>query len=103
MSVRYRWSCQVIYSRYGEFYDLQQQKARVAKDRGWITSTFWIALAGNLNDFFLEREYPDLEAFAVEQEARQKDFEFMKLMRESYRLCVQGSVKIELFQTAEAP
>ncbi len=103
MSLRYRWSCQVLYSRYGEFYDLQQQKAAIAAKRGWVPASFWVALAGNLNDFFLEREYPNLQAFAVEQAAREQDYDFMKVMRESYRLCVQGSVKIELFQEAQAP
>ena len=103
MAVRFRWSCQVIYSNYGEFYDLQMAKDAVAVERGWVRATYWIALAGRLNDFFLEREYPTLEAFAAEQGRREKDFEFMKLMRESYKLCVQGSVAVELFESAEAP
>ena len=103
MAVRYRWSCQVIYSSYGEFYDLQMQKDAVAAERRWVRATYWNALAGHLNDFFLEREYPTLEAFAAEQAEREKDFEFMKLMRESYKLCVQGSIRAELYESAQAP
>ena len=103
MGVRYRWSCQVQYGRYGEFFDLQQKKTVIAQARGWVAATYWVAVAGNLNDFFLEREYGSLEEFAIEQQQREKDFEFMKVMRESYRLCVQGSVRVELFETAGAP
>ena len=103
MGVRYRWSCQVQYGRYGEFYDLQLKKKAIAKARGWVPASYWVAVAGSLNNFFLEREYESLEDFAVEQQAREKDFEFMKVMRESYRLCVQGSIRIELFETAGAP
>ena len=100
MSVRYRWSCQVHYERYGEFLHLQSQKAEIAGARGWVQATFWTAVAGTLGDFYLEREYPDLDVFASEQAERDKDYEFMKLMRESYRHTVQGSVRIELFETA---
>ncbi len=103
MAIRYRWSCQVLYARYGEFYDLQRLKDAVAQQRGWTQATYWIALAGNLNDFFLEREYETLQDFAREQEEREGDHEFMKLMRDSYKLCVQGSIRIEMFRAAEAP
>ncbi len=99
---RYRWSCQVIYSKWAEFYELQEGKAAVAAERGWVQSRFWVATAGNLNDFFLERDYETLEDLSVELCAREADYEFMKLMRESYNLAVQGSIRVELFQTAQA-
>ncbi|HEX2050404.1 MAG TPA: hypothetical protein VHJ34_07200 [Actinomycetota bacterium] len=98
--VRYRWSCQVIYGRWGEFYELQERKVALASERGWVIPRFWVATAGNLNDFFLERDYETIEQLASELSAREADYEFMKLMRESYKMVVQGSVRIELFQTA---
>lgn len=100
--VRYRWSCQVIYGRWGEFYELQEAKAALAVERGWVIPRFWVATAGNLNDFFLERDYDTMEELTRELTAREADYDFMKLMRESYRMVVQGSVRIELFQTAAA-
>lgn len=100
MAVRFRWSCQVEYERYADFYDIQRKKSEVAGARGWVPSTFWTAIAGNLGDFYLEREYPNLETFASEQAQRDNDYEFMKLMRESYRHAVQGSIRVELFETA---
>lgn len=101
--VRYRWSCQVLYGRFGEFFDLQEEKHRIAEARGWTRPTFWVTTAGRLNDFFLEREYETLDELTSELAAREADFEFMKAMRDSYRLVVQGSVKIEIFEEASAP
>jgi hypothetical protein len=83
--------------------ELQARKRQVAQERGWAPSTFWIATAGGLNDFFLEREYESLADLAGELEAREADFEFMKTMRESYTHVVQGSVRIELFEAAAMP
>ena len=100
MTIRYRWSCQVEYGKYGEFFDLQLKKSAIAQERGWVSATYWVAVAGNLNDFFLEREYSNLEAFAIETEARENDYAFMKVMRESYKLAVQGLIKVELFESA---
>jgi hypothetical protein len=70
---RYRWSCQVIYGRWAEFYELQEAKAAVAKERGWVPSSFWVASAGSLNDFFLEREYQTLEELSAELWKREGD------------------------------
>lgn len=44
--------------------ELQHQKTEVAKQRGWVQATFWEAVAGKVNDFFLEREYASLEELA---------------------------------------
>jgi hypothetical protein len=91
------------YGHYTEFIELQARKTAIAHERGWAVATFWIATAGGLNDFFLEREYGSLGELATELEAREADFDFMKAMRESYGHVVQGSVKIELFETAVTP
>ena len=101
--VRYRWSCQVLYGRFGEFFDLQEQKNKIAEARGWTCASFWVATAGNLNDFFLEREYDSLDKLTSELAIREADYEFMKAMRDSYKMVVQGSVRIEIFQEASAP
>lgn len=101
--VRYRWSCQVLYGSFGEFFDLQEAKNKIAGERGWVRASFWTATAGALNDFFLEREYDSLEQLATELSLREVDYEFMKAMRDSYRLVVQGSVKMEIFQEATTP
>ncbi len=97
-NVRYRWSCQILYRNYTEFMDIQRQKDAVAKTRGWQTARYWVASAGHVGDFFLEREYPTLAALAAETQARADDYEFMRLMRASYQLVVQGSIRVELFE-----
>ena len=99
---RYRWSCQVIYGNWADFFELQQGKADLAAERGWTPARFWVSLAGNLNDFFLERDYETLEQLSSELLIREDDHDFMKLMRASHKLAIQGSIHVELFQTAQA-
>jgi hypothetical protein len=101
MTVRYRWSCQIIYERYTEFMDIQRQKSEVSKAQGWVPYRFWEATAGRLNDFYLEREYENLADLASELESRESDYEFMRLMRASYPMVVQGSVTIEIFESVD--
>ncbi|HEX2089142.1 MAG TPA: hypothetical protein VHI54_04305 [Actinomycetota bacterium] len=96
--VRYRWSCQILYERYTGFIDLQRQKDNVAKGKGWTRARYWVATAGHVNDFFLEREYEGLAELAGELQAREEDYDFMRLMRASYPLVVQGSIRVELFE-----
>ena len=95
--VRYRWSCQINYKDLTEFLEIQREKAQTAARRGWVESRFWMAAVGTLNDFFLEREYPNLAEFAAELTARENDIDFTRLMRASYPLVVQGSIRAELF------
>jgi hypothetical protein len=99
---RYIWSCQILYGHYTDFMDIQQRKNGIAQQRGWSVASFWIATAGKLNDFFLEREYPNLAELAQELEARENDVEFMRAMRESYKHVVQGSVRVQLYETPPA-
>lgn len=101
MAVRYRWSCQILYGKYAEFMELQEQKTAVAKKRGWVEARFWEAVAGRLNDFFLEREYNTLEELASETAAREADYDFMRLMRASYQLVQQGSITVEIYESVE--
>ena len=103
MAYRYRWSCQILYGSYTNFMEIQQRKVEVAQARGWRDAKFWVATAGNLNDFAIERDYETLDELASELYRRENDFEFMKLMRESYKCVVQGSVRTELFQEAGMP
>jgi hypothetical protein len=82
--------------------ELQQLKNEIAERRGWSAASFWITTAGRLNDFYLEREYPNLGELAQELEARENDSDFMKAMRESYKHVVQGSVRVKLYETPPA-
>ena len=95
--VRYRWSCQVNYSDLTEFLEIQREKAETAARQGWVASRFWMASVGTLNDFFLEREYTNLGEFAAEMTQRAGNIDFSRLMRASYPLVVQGSIRAELF------
>jgi hypothetical protein len=52
-------------------------------------------------DFFLEREYPSLEALAAETQARDADYEFSRLMRATYPCVVQGSIVIEIYESVD--
>jgi hypothetical protein len=99
VSVRYRWSCQILYGSYTEFIELQHRKSEVASARGWVQASFWEAVAGYANDFFLEREYPNLEELATETLARENDYEFMRLTRASYPHVVQGSIRVEIYES----
>lgn len=60
-----------------------------------------MASIGTLNDFFLEREYANLADFAAELTARESDIDFSRLMRASYPLVVQGSIRAELFDEVD--
>ncbi len=77
------------------------EKVRGRGDRGWVTAKFWEAVAGREYDFFLEREYPSLEALASETQARDADYEFMRLMRATYSCVVQGSIIIEIYESVD--
>ena len=100
MPYRYRWSCQILYGHYTDFMEIQVRKIDVGRARGWSEAKFWVTTAGPFNDFSIERDFETLDLLANELAERDNDFEFMKLMRDSYKLVVQGSVKVELFQTA---
>jgi hypothetical protein len=101
MPVRYRWSCQILYEKFTEFMELQHRKSEVAAQRGWVAARFWEAVAGREYDFFLEREYPSLEALAAETQARDADYEFSRLMRATYPCVVQGSIMIEIYESVD--
>jgi hypothetical protein len=59
-----------------------------------------VATWGNLNDFLEERDYESYEALAQDLAVREADYDYMRLMRSSYKLLVQGSVRTEFFRTA---
>jgi hypothetical protein len=101
MAVRYRWSCQILYGKYTDFMELQEKKGEVAKGRGWVPTSFWEAVAGRVNDFFLEREYSSLEELAAETQARESDYDFMRLMRSTYPCVMEGSIKVEIFESVD--
>ena len=97
---RFRWSCQIVYGHYADFFEIQQRKQELAATKGWRGSSLWVATSGNLNDFFEERDYDTYEALAHDLSVREGDYDYMRLMRSSYKLLVQGSVRTEFFRTA---
>jgi hypothetical protein len=90
-----------LYGKFSEFMELQQKKLEVAADRGWVAVKFWEAVAGREYDFFLEREYPSLQALAAETQDRDADYDFMRLMRATYSCVVQGSIMIEIYESVD--
>jgi hypothetical protein len=97
---RYRWSCQIIYGSYADFFEIERKKEMGARERGWKKSSLWVTTSGNLNDFFEQRDYERFDELARDLAVREADYDYMKLMRASYKLVVQGSVRIEFFRTA---
>jgi hypothetical protein len=91
----------VLYGKRADFLEVQRKKVELANSRDWAAASFWESSAGRVNDFFLEREYPTLGDLARELEAREADYEFMRLMRASYPLVVQGSIVVEIFESVD--
>jgi hypothetical protein len=94
--VRSRFIGQV---RYGHFAALEQLN-EIARERGWAPATFWVATAGTVNELIAEVDYPDLATFEREGEAQAADADWMKVIRSTVDMAVQGSARSELFQTA---
>ena len=94
--VRSRFIGQV---RYGHFAALEQLN-EIARERGWAPATFWVATAGTVNELIAEVDYPDLATFEREGEAQAADAEWMKVIRGTVDMVVQGTGRSELFQTA---
>jgi hypothetical protein len=73
---RYRWSCQIIYGSYADFFEIQQKKQMLVRERGWKGSSLWVATSGNLNDFFEQRDYDRFDELAGELAVREADYDY---------------------------
>jgi hypothetical protein len=98
--IRARFIAQVRYGHFAEYLKAAEQLNEIARERGWAELTFWVSTAGTANELFAEVDYPDLATFEREGEAQAGDAEWMKVIRSTIDMVVQGSVRSELFQTA---
>ena len=98
--IRARFMAQVRYGHFAEYLKALEQLNEIAQERGWADSTFWVATAGTANELVAEVDYPDLATFEREGEAQAADAEWMKVIRSTVDMVVQGSARSELFQTA---
>ena len=98
--IRARFIAQVRYGHFADYLRALEQLNEISRDRGWAPATFWVATAGTANELFAEVDYPDLATFEREGEAQGADAEWMKVIRSTVDMVVQGSARSELFQTA---
>ena len=98
--IRARFIAQVRYGRFAEYLEALEQLNRISRERGWTPATFWVATAGTANELIAEADYPDLATFEREGQAQAGDAEWMKVIRSTVDMVVQGSARSELFQTA---
>ena len=97
---RSRFIVQVRYGQFAEYLKALEQLNEIARERGWADATFWVATAGTANELIAEVEYPDLATFEREGDAQASDAEWMKVIRSTTDLVVQGTARSELLQTA---
>ena len=98
--VRARFMVQVRYGHFNEYLKAVEQLNEIARERGWAEGTFWIPTAGTANELVAEVDYPDLATFERESGAQASDAEWMKVIRSTVDMAVQGTARTELFQTA---
>jgi hypothetical protein len=98
--VRARFIVQVRYGHFAEYLKALEQLNAIARERGWAEATFWVATVGTANELFAEVDYPDFATFEREGKAQSSDAEWMKVIRNTIDLVVQGTGRNEIFQTA---
>ena len=98
--VRSRFTVQVRYGHFAEYLKALEQLNDLSRARGWAEATFWVHLAGTANEIVAYADYPDLATFEQEGEAQGSDAEWMKVIRSTADLVVQGTGRIELMVTA---
>ncbi len=98
--VRHRFTADILYGRYRDFFEISEQLQALETSRGWAQAGFWIPTVGALNSFVIEWEYPDLASFERETRARFSDTEYMGLVRRTSELVAQGSARDELIESA---
>jgi NIPSNAP len=98
--VRARFVVQVRYGHFAEYLKAAERLNEIARERGWVEATFWVSAAGTANELIAEVDYPDLAAFEREGEAQASDADWMKVIRGTVDIVVQGTGRSELLQTA---
>jgi hypothetical protein len=98
--VRARFIVQVRYGHFAEYLKALEQLNEIARARGWAEAAFWVATAGTANELIAEVDYPDLATFDREGQGQSSDSEWMKVIRGTADMVVQGTGRSELLQTA---
>lgn len=98
--VRSRFIVQVRYGHFGEYLKAMEQLNEMARERGWAGATFWTSEAGTANELIVEVDYPDLASYEREFDAQGSDAEWMKVIRSTADIAVQGTGRTELLRTA---
>jgi len=98
--VRARFIVQVRYGHFAEYLKAAEQLNEIARQHKWAEATFWVAAAGPANELVAEVDYPDLATFEREGDAQSSDAEWMKVIRSTVDLVVQGTGRSELLVTA---
>jgi len=98
--VRARFVVQVRYGHFADYLKALEQLNEIAQERGWAGETFWVSPVGTANELIAEVEYPDLATFEREGEAQSADADWMKVIRSTVDMVVQGTGRGELYQTA---
>ena len=98
--IRVRFIAQVRYGHFAEYLKALEQLNEIARQRGWAEATFLVYTAGTANELIAEVDYPDLATFDREGQAQSSDAEWMKTIRSTVDIVVQGTGRSELLQTA---
>src|SRR5579864_693447 len=98
--VRARFIVEVRYGHFAEYLKALEKLNEIARARGWAEATFWVATSGTANELFADVDYPDLATFDSESQAQSSDAEWMKVIRGTADLVVQGTGRSELLQMA---
>ena len=98
--VRARFIVEVRYGHFADYLKTGEKLNEIARGRGWAEATFWVATAGKANELIAEVDYPDLATFERERDATSADAEWMKVIRSTVDMVVQGTGRSEVLQTA---
>ena len=90
----------VKYGMFREYLELSEEIDELSRQRGWTVCQHWAQTAGPINRAIAEATYPDFASFEREQAAMDSDPEHMKLRRRLADYVVEGSVTVEVQETA---
>ncbi len=98
--VRARFIAEVRYGQFAGYLKACEQLNEIARQRGWAEATFWVGVTGKANVLTAEVDFPDLATYEREGNAQSSDAEWMKVIRSTVDMVVQGSGRSELLTTA---
>ena len=98
--VRARFTIEVRYGHFAEYLKALEQLNEHARERGWAEATFWTPMVGKANELIAEVEYPDLATFEREGDAQSADADWMKIIRSTIDMVVQGTGRSEVVVSA---